>query len=448
MNIQLNQAREWTRPVMPEEKPMKMFPNDGFPADVVVRKYGGSSLATTERIRAVAERVGSVHRSGQSVVVVVSAQGETTDNLLRLAAEFNPVLSGRELDQLLATGETSSAALLAIALQSQGVPAAALTGPQSGILAIGPHGAGIIVAVDTERLVRLLRTGHVVVVAGFQGMTADGDVITLGRGGSDITAVAIAAELRTGRCEIYTDVHGVYTADPRVAPFARVIPEVNVDVMTEMSFAGARVVHSRAAELAALYGVDIHVKHSSIKSPGTIIRGGDGGEMLESSVAVVAVVHDLDVARVTVRFRGINGDSATDVFRFLAERSVAVDMATLSDGTENGFSVGMTVRRNELGPVRRSLEAMAERRSGTVEVNDAVGKLSMVGTGLLSRSEYAARMLTALTEAAIPASSMASSQLRISVTVPASEVVRAVGVLQSEFGLDSAENRAAPIHQF
>jgi aspartate kinase len=421
--------------------------NNGFPADVVVQKYGGSSLATTEKIRAVAERVESAHRSGQSIVVVVSAQGETTNNLLRLAAEFNPAPSGRELDQLLATGETSSAALLAMALQNQGVPAAALTGPQSGILATGPHGAGIIVAVDTERVVRLLRTGHVVVVAGFQGMTADSDVITLGRGGSDTTAVAIAAELRTGWCEIYTDVHGVYTADPRIAPSARVMPEVNISVMTEMAFAGAKVVHSRAAELAALYGVDIHVKHSLVNSPGTIIRSENGGEMLESRVAVVAVVHDLNAARVTMRFHGIQGDSATDVFRFLAEKSVAVDMATLSDGTEDGFSVGMTVRRNELGPVRRSLETMAELRSGAIEVDDTVGKLSVVGTGLLSRPAYAARMLTALTEAAIPASSMAVSQFRISVTVPASEVVRAVGVLQSEFGLDSTENRVAVTHQ-
>jgi len=420
-------------------------PNDGFPADVVVRKYGGSSLATTEQIRAVAERVESVHRSGQPIVVVVSARGKTTDHLLQLAAEFNPASSGRELDQLLATGETSSAALLAIALQSRGVPAVALTGPQSGILATGPHGAGVIVEVDTERVVRLLRDGHVVVVAGFQAMTTDGDVITLGRGGSDTTAVAIAAELPTDRGEIYNDGHGVYTADPRVAPSARVMPDVDVEVMTEMSFAGAKVVDSRAVELAALHGVDIHVKHSSISSPGTIIRGEDGEEMLEASVAVAAVVHDLDVARVTMRFHRMEGDSVTGIFRFLAEKSVAVDMATLSGSTENGFSVGMTVRRSELGPVRRSLQAMAARRSGAVEIDDAIGKLSVVGTGLLP--EHAARMLTALTEAAIPASSMAASRLRISALVPDSEAVRAVGVLQSEFGLNLSENRAATTNQ-
>lgn len=423
-------------------------PSNGFPTDFVVQKYGGSSLTTRDQVRAVARRAESIHRSGQSTVIVVSARGKTTEVLLRLAAEFNDAPAGRELDQLLATGETSSAALLAIALQDFAVPAVALTGAQSGILAAGEHGSGIIVAVDTERVIRLLRTGHVVVVAGFQGTTADGDIITLGHGGSDTTAVAIAAELRTSRCEIYTDVHGIYTADPRVTPSARVMPTVNIDVMTEMSFAGARVLHSPAVELAAMYGVDIHVKHSSARSLGTIIRDEDGGEMLKESVAVVAVVHDLDVARVTMRFRRIDKNSAADVFRLLARESVSVDMTTLSEGSDGGFSAGLTVRRTDVGTVRESLQAMAERWNGWVEVDESVGKLSVVGTGLLSRPEYTARMLSVLTDAAIPASSITTSQMRISATVPHSEVVRAVGVLHSEFGLESAETRSEAVHQF
>ncbi|MGH3803444.1 MAG: aspartate kinase, partial [Pseudonocardiaceae bacterium] len=219
---------------------------DGFGSEVLVQKYGGSSLATTEQMRKVAGRVGAAYREGRSIAVVVSAQGNTTDDLHRLAAEVNPCPSGLELDQLLATGETVSAALMAMALQAIGIPAVALSGAQSGILATGTHGSGVIVAVDTERAIRLMREGNVLVVAGFQGVDAADDVITLGRGGSDTTAVAIAAELRTGHCEIYTDVDGVYTADPRVLPSAWVMPTVDVDVMMEMSFVGAKVMHSRA----------------------------------------------------------------------------------------------------------------------------------------------------------------------------------------------------------
>lgn len=424
------------------------MPNEIFQREVLVQKYGGSSVASLAQMRAVAERVAAQHRAGRRVIVVVSARGDTTDELLSLAREFGDSPEGRELDQLLATGETTSSALLAMALQTAGVPAAALNGAKSGILAGGRHGAGVIAAVDTELMLRLLDDGKVVVVAGFQGTNEDGDIVTLGRGGSDTTAVAVAAELGATRCEIYTDVDGVYTADPRVVPRARRMPEIGLAVMTEMSFAGARVMHSRAVELAALCGVDIHVKHSSADGPGTVIRGEVGGDMLEGSTAVSAVVHDADVARVAMRVERIDRDSVADVFRFLARTSISVDMANLSEGDEGGFSVGMTVRRPDVPAVRRSMREMAAKWGGWAEVNEEVGMLSVVGTGLLSRPEYAARMLSALSGAAIATSAVSASQLRISVTVPETEVLRGVGVLHSEFGLDAPTGSREPARQF
>lgn len=418
-------------------------PDDDFTTGVVVHKYGGSSLATSVQIHAVARRISQVHHGGGAAVVVVSARGKTTDSLLRLAGEFHSAPPARELDQLLATGESTSAALLAIALDSHAVPAVALTGPQAGILATGPHGAGIIVAVDTERVRRLLRNGYVVVVAGFQAMTAGGDVITLGRGGSDTTAVALAAELGTGRCEIYTDVAGVHTADPRVLPVARLISELEVGVMAEMSFAGAKVMHSRAVELAAVYGVDVHVMHSAVVGAGTVIHGNHGGDMFESRAGVAAIVHDLDAARVKMRFRGRDQDAAPELFRFFAEKSVTVDMTALSHGTGES-SLGLTLRRSDLGRVHGALRSVVEHLSGSIEVDDAVGKLSAVGVGLSSRPDYTARMIDALSAVGIATTSMSTSQSRISATVHADDVIRAVAVLHGEFGLDATGDRSVP----
>ncbi|MFI7239863.1 aspartate kinase [Streptomyces cyaneofuscatus] len=414
----------------------------GPTSDVVVQKYGGSSLATVSQVRQVADRVGALARSGRRVVVVVSAQGDTTDELIGRADAVNPRPAGHELDQLLATGETASAALMAMALQHSGLAATALSGSRSGILATGPHGAGVIVAIDTEQLRTLLDSGHIAVIAGFQGVTADGDIITLGRGGSDTTAVAVAAELRAGHCEIYSDVRGVYTADPRVVPDARLMPDIDIDVMTEMAFAGARVMHSRAVELAALYDVDILVGRSTATQTGTRIHRRDGNDMLEDRTAVMAVVHDADIARITLRTHD-TPDPSPAVFRFLAEESIPADMTTVSSAPGGGFSLGLTVHRSHAADVSRSFsDLMAPRRHG-VEVEDQVAKVSIVGQGLLSRPEYASRMLASLVGSGISARSLSASQLRVSVTVPSSDAVRAVGLLHSEFGL-SAEAGAMP----
>ncbi|WP_324794089.1 aspartate kinase [Streptomyces cyaneofuscatus] len=417
----------------------------GPTSDVVVQKYGGSSLATVSQVRQVADRVGALARSGRRVVVVVSAQGDTTDELIGRAGAVNPHPAGHELDQLLATGETASAALMAMALQHSGLAATALSGSRSGILATGPHGAGVIVAIDTEQLRTLLDAGQVVVIAGFQGVTADGDIITLGRGGSDTTAVAVAAELRAGHCEIYSDVRGVYTADPRVVPDARLMPDIDIDVMTEMAFAGARVMHSRAVELAALYDVDILVGRSTATRTGTRIHRlhrRDGNDMLEDRTAVMAVVHDTDIARITLRTHD-TPDPSPDVFRFLAEESIPADMTTVASAPGGGFSLGLTVHRSHAADVSRSFSDLMARRRHGVEVEDQVAKVSIVGQGLLSRPEYASRMLASLVGSGISARSLSASQLRVSVTVPSSDAVRAVVLLHSEFGL-GAEAGAMP----
>ncbi|MFJ8077200.1 aspartate kinase [Streptomyces sp. NPDC096176] len=416
-------------------------PAGEVPSEVVVQKYGGSSLATTEQVHAVARRIASVARSGRRVVAVVSAQGRTTDHLIRQAEALTPAAAGRELDQLLATGETASAALMAMAVHRTGVCATALSGAQSGILATGPHGSGIIVAIDTERMWRLLESGRVVVVAGFQGVTADGDAITLGRGGSDTTAVAVAAELRARHCEIYSDVAGVLTADPRIVPHARLMPDIGIDVMAEMAFAGAKVVHSRAVELADLYGVDIHVGHSAAAQAGTRIHKRDGEDMLEAKAAVMAVVDDQDIVRVTLHTTQTREDPALAVFRILAQQTVPADMTTVVERPGGGRTIGLTVSPSHVPLVREALTGSEVPLR--MEVDDEIAKVSIVGKGLLSRPEYAARLLASLTASGITARCLSASQLRVSVTVPSGETRRAVGVLHSEFGLDAVTDSAS-----
>ncbi|POX48598.1 aspartate kinase [Streptomyces sp. Ru71] len=420
-------------------------PGAGPTTGTVVQKYGGSSLATPEHLHKVAQRVAATAGSGRRVAVVVSAQGKTTDRLLGAAHEINPHPAGRELDLLLATGETASASLTAMALQRLGVAATALSGAHTGILGTGPHGAGVVAAVDTERVEGLLAAGHVVVIAGFQAVGADGELVTLGRGGSDTTAVAVAAELGAGHCEIYTDVPGVLTADPRLVPGARLLPELDMDVMAEMAFAGAKVMHSRAVELAALCGIDIHVGHAAGRDIGTRIHANDGESMLETRTAVVAVVHDQNVAQVTVRTGRALENPAREIFRALDRQAVPADMTTVVAETGGGHAVTLTVPHTRVEAVRRSLAEHAGGSAGAVTVDESVATVSIVGKGLLSRPRYAARMLDALTGRGIHAGSLTASQSRVSVTVPQGEVGQAVRLLHTEFGLDAPQDSGSPV---
>ncbi|MEV7281318.1 aspartate kinase [Streptomyces sp. NPDC093111] len=412
---------------------------------VLVQKYGGSSLASTERLDAVAARIAETHRRGASTVVVVSARGGVTDDLLAQAAAAGGSDIGtehlRETDQLLATGECASAALLALTLLRLGVPAVSLTGAQAGIAVVGKPGSAIVDRIDTTRINEHLEQGSVTVVTGFQGRNAHGDTVTLGRGGSDTSAVAVAAALKARCCEIYTDVDGVYSADPTHVPDARKLPFVHASMMAEMAFAGAKVLHPRAVELAALHGVELHVRTSLGTQEGTVVGQGEeeGGEMtsLETGGAVVAVTSDPDVARVLVHARG-RSDLAAEVLSILARHAVPMDLVARSGPHEEEFRMGFTIRRSHVSEVGPALDKAVAVHGGEVRVDSDVAKVSLIGMGLLNRPEYVARMTAALAAAGIATSWVSSSQLRASVTVPADRRVQALCLLHKEFDLSGA----------
>lgn len=403
--------------------------------DVVVQKYGGSSLATLDRIQLVARKVVKARRSGQSVVIVVSAMGDTTDDLLALADEVTASPSPRELDALLATGESRSAALLAMALRGQGVRAVSLSGGQAGIRVTGPHGSGAIDEIDTERIIRLLDDKSVVVVAGFQGVNDDGDVTTLGRGGSDTTAVAIAVALKACRCEIYTDVSGICSADPRIVPEARLLPVINSVEMMEMACTGAKIVHTRAVELAAMYQLDVHVGSSFGEGTGTVILGGVQVRSLETGNVVLAITHDIDVVGVSVDVRGLQGKALDPVLSLLSANSIPADLlADFDDG--NGFTrISFMVGKRHADTLREELRSFAASGDISVRMEEGMGKVSVVGTGLLSRPEYTARILSRLSDLGIVASRVFASQNRTSVVIPLTRVDEAVNLLHQEFDL-------------
>ncbi len=407
--------------------------------DIVVQKFGGTSVATLDQIARVAALTAKEHRS-QPVVAVVSARGKTTDELLALAGQVSggarSDAAAREVDQLLATGECVSAALLALALQRIGTPAVSLTGPQAGVEAAGSHGAGIIASIETYRIRRLLAEGNLVVVAGFQGVDRDSNLVTLGRGGSDTTAVALAAALGARLCEIRTDVDGVFTADPRVVADAKVLPTVDSAVMAEMAFAGATVLHSRAVELAAMRRIDVLVRSSFTDRLGTVVPGRSDDTMLETRSGVVAITHDLDVARLLINATGPRRDLAADMLGVLAEHSVPVDLVARSGPHEDVFRMGCTIRRRDVAGIKPYLEEAALAFNGGVRVDENVGKLSLIGMGLLNRPQYSARMLTALARADIPTSWVSTSNLRTSVVVPLDRVTDGVHAVHREFELD------------
>ena len=396
-------------------------------------------MATAEHIRAVAERVGRARESGLDLVVVVSAMGKTTDRLLRLAAEVSRDPSPREIDQLLATGEEQSVALLAMALHDRGVAAVSLTGPQAGMTVTGRYGSGVISEIRPDRVHGLLGDGQVVIVAGFQGMNALGDVITLGRGGSDTTAVALAAAIKAVRCEIYTDVDGVYTADPRLVRGARRIPSISPAEMAEMSWRGAKVMHPRAVELGALYGVEIHVRSSFVEEPGTVITGGKDLEHLETRGTLAGIVHDLNVSRVTLNGIRTGPGTLSRVFGPLAERGISVDVIVESGTREGAADVAFTVRRSDFAEARRLAGEVAYSLGGVVEGEEDLGKVSVVGTGMLNRPGYAARMFYSLGEAGIPIRMVSTSEIQVTCVVPAERVEEAVRQLHRDFELEERD---------
>ncbi len=404
---------------------------------LIVQKYGGTSVADAGRIRNVARRVAARHRSGDRLLVVVSAMGDTTDQLGELALQISDQPEARELDVLLSTGETVSMTLLAMALHTLGVDAVSLSGAQAGLRTDTVHGRARISGVESARIERELEQGRVAIVAGFQGITEEMEVTTLGRGASDTTAVALAAALRAERCEIYTDVEGIYTADPRVEPSARKLRDISYEEILELAAVGARVVHPRAVELGAVYGVPIVVASSFTEEPGTLIHGGVDMEQFNK---VRGIAHDLDVAKVTVRAVPDRPGIAAGLFEPLAEHYISVDTIVQNTSAEQLTDLTFTVSRDDLAKAVPIIERVAkEIGASEVVANDALGKVSIVGTGMQSAPGYASRMFRVLSEAGINIDMISTGEIRITCIIRRSDVEKAVRALHQAFELEKAE---------
>ena len=411
-------------------------------AGLLVQKYGGSSLATAERIRGAARRVARTAATGKPVIVVVSAMGDTTDELIELAYSVAGRPDDREMDLLLSTGETVSATLMAMALHDLHQPAVSLTGSQAGIRSTRVFSRARITDIRPERISTELHHGKVVIVTGFQGVTDDQDVTTLGRGGSDTTAVALACALAAARCDIYTDVEGIFTADPRVVPSARKLREIGYEEMLELAQLGARVMHPRAVELAELYSMPIQVASSFSDAPGTLIhREGDSASEkdmpMEIRKHVRGIAHDTDVARITlVRVPDRPGIAAA-IFEPLSQASISVDTIAQSSGADGTTDLSFTISRGSLERAVEITRGVAPQiKAASIDTADDLAKVSIVGTGMQSSPGYAARMFGTLAKAGVNINIISTSDIRITCVVSRDRVEDAVRVLHAAFELD------------
>jgi aspartate kinase len=399
----------------------------------IVQKFGGTSVADADRIREVAKHVAWTRQNGDEVVVVVSAMGKTTDELVRMAEDVSSVTPGRELDMLLTAGERITMSLLCMALAELGVEAASFTGSQAGIITDTTHTKAKIVEVRATRLTEALAEGLVPVVAGFQGVSTTRDITTLGRGGSDTTAVALAAALGADRCEIYTDVSGVFTADPRVVPSARRLQKVSFDEMLEIASTGGRVLALRSVEFARNHHVPVHVRSSFTWEPGTWVTEEDPS--MEQPI-VSAVTSEVSEVKVTITAVPDRPGVAATVFRALAERAVNVDMIVQNTSREGLTDISFTVPRAELVAARevtKSLSAGIGARE--VLVDEGIAQVSIVGAGMKTHPGVTAMMFETLAEAGINIEMISTSPIRISCVVRAEAVDKAVRVLHDAFGL-------------
>lgn len=397
---------------------------------LVVQKYGGTSLATPEHISAVADRVCATARAGNKVVVVVSAMGQTTDELISLAQAITPDPPAREMDMLLTSGERIAMALTAIAIHARGVSAVSLTGSQAGILTDGTHGAAKIQEIRAERVQKGLAQGKVVIVAGFQGVDPTSkEITTIGRGGSDTTAVALAAALGADACEIYTDVEGVYTADPRIVPTAKKLDEISFDEMLELSASGAGVLTTRSVEVARRFNVPLHVRSSFIDLPGTWVK-----ETAMEQAMISGIAHDRSESKLTVRGVPDQPGVAAALFEPLAEGGVNVDMIVQNIGHDGSTDISFTVPKAMAGHAADVAGKVADDLGAqTVEVDDSIGKVSLIGAGMKSHPGIAARVFRALAEAGINIEMISTSTIRISCVVSAAQLDQAVVALHDEF---------------
>jgi len=401
---------------------------------LIVQKYGGSSVANLDRIREVAKRVVKSRRAGHQLVVVVSALGDSTDELLGLASQVSKNPPERELDMLLATGEQVSAALLAMAIDSLGAKAVSYTGAQVGIVTDRVHTRARIQDVSAQRIHKALARGSVVIVTGFQGITPDQEITTLGRGGSDLTAVALANALKAKTCEIYTDVEGVYTADPRIVPNARKLPTISYDEMLELASLGAQVMQARSMEMAKKYDVPLHVRSSFSRRTGTIIS--KEVKAMEQ-VVVSGVSLQKDEAKVTICDVPDRPGIAATIFTRISDANVNVDMIVQNVGRTGLTDVSFTVNRSDLSRVLRVARRVAhEVKAGRVVHDDGIAKVSVVGLGMRSHSGIAAKMFQALAKESINIDMISTSEIKISCVIRKDQAVKAVKTIHDVFGLD------------
>jgi aspartate kinase len=401
--------------------------------NVLVQKYGGTSLGSAARIRHVAGRAVDATRAGSHVCVVASAMGETTDELLELAAQVSPAAHARELDMLLTAGEQISIALLSMAILDLGRDAVSLTGAQAGIHTDTTHGRARIVEVRSSRVLEALAAGKVVIVAGFQGVSPSLDPTTLGRGGSDTTAVALAAALGAPVCEIYTDVEGVRTADPRIVAETRKVDELSYEELLELAASGAKVVAARAVEYARNNGVTLHVRSSFADSPGTWIRKED--ETMEQAI-ISGIAHDTSEAKVTIREVPDQPGIAAAIFRPLADAEVNVDMIVQNVSAAGRTDVSFTMPKQDLVKAEPVLQEIARAVGGHGVATDSdVAKISLVGAGMKTHPGVAADMFDALADAGINIEIISTSSIRISCLVRAGDVERAVRAVHERFRL-------------
>jgi len=402
---------------------------------ILVQKYGGTSLGDAAKVKSVAQRVAHSRDAGNEIAVVVSAMGKTTDALIALADSVSSGPEPREMDLLLSTGEVVSSTLMAMALREIGVPSISMGGAQAGIRTDAAHGRASIVHLDPARVRHEMDGGAVVIIAGFQGVTEGMDVTTLGRGGSDTTGVALAIALQADRCEIYTDVDGIYTADPRVVPNARKLAEIGYEEMLELATYGAKM-HPRSIELAAWYKLPVLVASSSANVPGTLIHDttSDGGDAMEVRNKVRGVTYDRAVARVTIRGVPDSPGISARVFEPLTDVGISVDTIVQNASTERLTDLSFTVERHD---VKQALEVT--RRIATAigaadcVAHDHLGNVSIVGTGMQNAPGFASRMFRALADAAINIEMITTSQIRITCLVDESQVDEAVRVLHDAF---------------
>ncbi len=406
--------------------------------ELVVQKYGGTSVGNAERIKAVARRVANAREEGKHVVVVVSAMGDTTDELIGLAQQITDHPNDREMDHLLSTGEMISCTLLCMALHVVGCPAVSLTGAQAGIKTDSSHRRARILDIDPRRINRELEHGRIVIVAGFQGISEGMDITTLGRGGSDLTAVALAARLGAKLCEIYTDVEGVFTADPRIEPRARRLADISYEEMVELASQGSRVMHPRAVEVGQVYGLPILVASSFKQATGTLIQGEVEMEVRNK---VRGIAHDTDVAKVTVLGVPDQPGIAASIFNSLADAGINVDtIVQNASSVERITDLTFTVGRNDLGRAMGLVEPLAASIGARGCTNDPkLAKVSIVGTGMASSPGYAARMFTALHDAGVNIELITTSEIRITCIIDEDLVTKAVRSLHQAFELEKAD---------